>query len=388
MPNAPDYLETHPWITFSLDLDRAAPKLWLQLGEVASKIAHISGVPLRPETATELHKVYLAKGAQATTAIEGNTLSEAEVIEQIEGSLRLPPSKKYLAQEVMNIVDACNEILRSATRPALMTPEQIKAFDQKVLEGLDLDEGVVPGQFRGHNVTVGSYRGPHYQDVPELVGGMCDWLNGPTFDPPEEDMEVPFAVLKAIVAHVYLAWIHPFGDGNGRTARLLEFFILVAAGVPSPAAHLLSNHYNQTRSQYYRQLDQAGKRRTLIPFIRYAVQGFVDGLVEQVDRIRQQQWEVTWENFVHSAFRNQTGPAAERRKWLTLDLSPYDNPVSRQDLRELTPRLARAYAGKTDKTLSRDINALLTKDLIRREEGGWLSNKERILAFLPTRVMR
>lgn len=56
-----------------------------------------------------------------------------------------------------------------------------------------------------------------------------------------------YAIFKAVVAHLYLAWIHPVGDGNGRTARLVEFQILLSSGVPSPAAHLLSNHYNQTR---------------------------------------------------------------------------------------------------------------------------------------------
>jgi hypothetical protein len=72
-------------------------------------------------------------------------------------------------------------------------------------------------------------------------------------------MDAVYAILKAMVAHLYLAWTHPFGDGNGRTARLIEFHILLSAGVPSPAAHLFSNHYNQTRAEYYRQLDRASK---------------------------------------------------------------------------------------------------------------------------------
>ena len=45
-------------------------------------------------------------------------------------------------------------------------------------------------------------------------------------------------ILKATLAHLYIAWIHPFGDGNGRTARLVEFMLLSRAGVPSPSAHL------------------------------------------------------------------------------------------------------------------------------------------------------
>ena len=81
---------THPWICFQIDLRKATPQLWMLLGEAASKCEHIAGVPLRPSVAQELHRLYLAKGALATTAIEGNTLTEKEVLQHLEGKLKLP----------------------------------------------------------------------------------------------------------------------------------------------------------------------------------------------------------------------------------------------------------------------------------------------------------
>ncbi|WP_433223897.1 Fic family protein [Dactylosporangium sp. CS-047395] len=51
-------------------------------------------------------------------------------------------------------------------------------------------------------------------------------------------MAFPLAMIKAMLAHLYLAWIHPFGDGNGRTARLIESQLLLQAGVPVPAANV------------------------------------------------------------------------------------------------------------------------------------------------------
>jgi hypothetical protein len=54
-----------------------------------------------------LHRLYLEKGALATTAIEGNTLTENEVLQHLEGTLKLPPSKEYPGQEIDNIVGAC-----------------------------------------------------------------------------------------------------------------------------------------------------------------------------------------------------------------------------------------------------------------------------------------
>jgi len=71
--------QSHPWLTFSLDLSRAPWDFWIAAGESLSKCEHLAGVPLGPDAAKELMKVYLAKGALATTAIEGNTLTEHEV---------------------------------------------------------------------------------------------------------------------------------------------------------------------------------------------------------------------------------------------------------------------------------------------------------------------
>jgi len=64
-----------------------------------------------------------------------------------------------------------------------------------------------------------------------LLERLCVWLESADFTP-QPGLELVYAILKAIVAHVYLAWIHPFGDGSGRTARLMEFQILMVAGVP------------------------------------------------------------------------------------------------------------------------------------------------------------
>jgi cell filamentation protein, protein adenylyltransferase len=59
--------------------------------------------------------------------------------------------------------------------------------------------------------------------------------------------------------HIYIAWIHPFGDGNGRRTRMIELLLLAQSGVPWPAAHLLSNHYNKTRDRCYSGLANSSK---------------------------------------------------------------------------------------------------------------------------------
>jgi len=380
------YEKTHPWLRFEVDLRRAPAGLWLRLGEAQSKCEHIAGAPLRPDTALRLHQIFLAKGALATTAIEGNTLTEEEALRLVEKRLTLPKSREYLGQEVQNIVDACNRIARELDdSSAELSVEQIMAFNQAVLDKLPLKPHVVPGRIRDYGVEVGRYPGAPHEDCRHLLDRLCRWLNEPLFRGSKEDAIV-YAILRAALAHLYIAWIHPFGDGNGRTARLIEFYVLLSAGVPSPAAHLLSNHYNQTRSEYNRQLEAASASGgDVMPFLTYAVQGFVDGLREQLGQIRVQQWDVAWRNFVDEAFREEKTVAPTRQRDLVLDLSARAGWVSVTDLRTLSPRLAGAYAQKGPKTVTRDINALIARGLIDKRGSKVRARREVILAFLPPR---
>lgn len=384
------YETTHPWLSFSAGFTKRIPaQTWMILGECRSKCDHIAGVPLEPSRAKELYEIYLAKGALATTAIEGNTLSEREVLEHLEGKLKLPPSREYLAQEIDNIIKACNSILEEVReRHALnLSPQRIRELNRVVLENLALEQGVVPGEIRQHEVTVARYRGAPREDCECLLDRLCEWLGSREFLPEIPEMLVPVSILKAILSHVYLAWIHPFGDGNGRTARLVEFQILISSGVPAPAAHLLSNHYNQTRAEYYRQLDLTSRSGgDLIPFVNYALQGFLEGLKQQLSHVRREQWEAAWRDFVHDAFKGESSPMASRQLTLILELSKMNRSVPLLKLPEMSPQLTLMYAGKTKKTLVRDVNALTKRDLVARDREGVRARKETILAFLPVKA--
>lgn len=377
------YETSHPWLTFRLDLGRVPWTTWMLLGEAQSKLDHLSGVPLRPSTADELHRLYLAKGVLATTAIEGNTLSEEEVRKHIDGKLELPPSKEYLKKEIANILDACHWVWRQG--PGAVTVDFIKECNSRVLNGLSVKEEVIPGRIRMYYVGVARYRGAPPADCEYLLARLCDWLEQLTHHSPSH-ARMAIAIVKAVMAHLYLAWIHPFGDGNGRTARLVEFKILVSAGVPTPAAHLLSNHYNETRAEYYRQLDYASSSGgDVIQFLNYAVQGLVDGLRAQLALIRDQQLDVVWRNYVHELFKGDASPSAVRQRQLILDLSLHGEPMLKSDLPNVSTRMAKEYAHKTSKTLSRDVNELLAMGLLVREGTRYRAQKELILAFLPER---
>jgi len=379
------YERTHPWISFKTDMRQAPAALWIALGEARSKCQHLAGIPLKPSVAEMLHLVYLARGALATTAIEGNTLSEKDAIAIVRKKSDLPKSQAYLKKEIENILEASNAMLTEIEKHGMspITVADIKRYNAIVLKGLEIEPYVVPGECVKTDIAVAGYHGAPWQECEELLVKLCDWLNSETFKAQDED-SITAGILKAAIAHLYLVWIHPFGDGNGRTARLLEVRFLTEAGVPSAAGHLLSNFYNKTRTEYYKKLGDASKSGgNIMAFLTYAVNGFVDELREQLKIVKNQQWHVSWQNFVYEKFDGRNSVSDKRQLKLALALTTRGGSVPKAELRHLTPELAEAYAGKTDKTLTRDLNELVAMELVEKSAEGYRAMKEIILAFLP-----
>ncbi len=382
------YKKTHPWIKFHFNTNSLSAKTWLLLGRVQAKCEQISGVPLVPDAADRLHKVFLIKGVQATTAIEGNTLTEDQVREQLEGTLELPPSRQYQGQEVTNILNALNEIadiMLDGTVSNLLV-DDIPGYNLTVLKEMPEEAEGVAGRLRaqGEDVRVGNYLGAPGKNMRYLTSRLCEWLNIELV-PADANMRFTFGILRAIIAHVYIAWIHPFMNGNGRTARLLEFRFLLDTGVPKPAALLLTNHYHLTQPEYYRHLAiSSAQEDGLYTFIDYALEGFVDGLDEQIQIIEAQQLKIHWINFIYDCFRKERDtPASTRRRQLVLAMSDSQRPVPVSEIRRVSPEIAEAYAGKTRKTVQRDLNRLGDMNLIRATADGYRPNSEIIRAFMP-----
>lgn len=373
-------------MTFEVDLQSMGASFWMCLGEARSKCDHLAKVPMPPSYARELHEVTLTKGAHATTAIEGNTLSEEEVAEIVRHELSTS-AEDYQVREVENVISAYNGVLDEirAGRQPVLTPTLIKQFNQEVLDGLDLPSEVSPGEVRKHSVTVGSYRGPDWETCDELLAKMCDWLNGSSFAG-DGDMRIPVAIIKASLAHLYLAWIHPFGDGNGRTARLCEFLVLVTSGVPTSAAHLISNHCNRTRNEYYQQLQYASESGgDVTRFLDYCSTGFVIGLTDQLRWIYDRQFRLTWHEYVGSQVTGRDPDMRERRSLIAEELL-FHEPVLKREVPKLTPALAEIYAGSGPRTLSRDLNELVSLGLLEIVNGRYEADHDALLTLLPLTV--
>jgi len=362
-------------------------KLCTLSGQCEALVTAIRNTPIMPQHFDELLHLALLKGAQATTAIEGNTLTDDDIEKLIEGQ-KLPPSKEYQEIEVKNILDAFNLIFRSIlldNLDDLITPKLLKHLH--TLVGKDLGEhfAAVPGQFRNSDVVVGRYRCPDYRDVPVLVDAFCNWLKD-EFGYQHGQQCFSDIIIQAIVAHIYIEWIHPFGDGNGRTGRLVEFYILVRGGAPNIASHILSNHYNLTRSEYYRQIEKACNQNDLTDFIEYALVGYRDGLKQTLEVIQKSQFLNSWHKLIYDKFDNVKmvkKDVFKRRRTLALEL-PIVGSFALSAIPELSIKLAKYYSNVSERTLMRDIEELLQLDLVVKDGQQYSMNTKLLNPFIAS----
>lgn len=381
--------EQYPFISFEFNTSRLTPDMWLDLGEAMSKCQHLAGVPLKPARADEMGAVYLARGVQATTAIEGNTLSENEVKEIVaKGTAHVGKSRQYQEREVQNVLGAIyemDEALRAGQRLPI-DRERLEKLNFQILDGIPDDPEVVPGKLRTHNVSAGRYLAPRWQDVPDLVERFVRWLaelrGAVTPESPVRERFVN-AMLAAMLAHLYIAWIHPFGNGNGRLARLIEVQILSESGVvPIVATNLLSDHYNKTRDHgYYRALDAA--QGDVVAFVRYALDGFLDEVRAQIEVVKAENVQIHWESYVYGVFSDMPDTETRTRQRELALVMPEDRWITAKDATDLNTRLARLYAKVGDRTPTRDLNDLTKLDLVLKDGRRYRARRSIIQAFIP-----
>lgn len=368
-----------------------SPYALILLGQCEAYVQSINNTPILPQHYRSLMKVALLKGAQATTAIEGNTLSDEEITKVMD-NIKLPPSKEYQEIEVRNILNAYNELLNEIVNSGidqLISKELLLRFHKMV--GKDLGEhfAAIPGKLREAEVVVGRYRCPDHRDIPMLVDKLCQWLRE-EFKFGKVDLTFSEVVIQAIVTHVYIEWIHPFGDGNGRTGRLVEFYILLRGGTPDIASHILSNYYNSTRTAYYTQLEKATETKDLSKFIEYALLGFRDGLVQTLEVIQQSQFLNTWQKFIYDKFdsirESSQDRVFRRQRLLALEL-PLEKEFTVSQVSELSIALAKVYSekGVSGKTMHRDVERLVDLELLLKTKTGYIANTAILKSMIAKR---
>ncbi len=392
------YMGSHEFIRFPpYELIPTASVVAL-LGEIHGKIECIQQMPISPTERERLRSLYLARAIHGTTAIEGNTLSEAEVLQLLTDPKEFSQPGDYNEQEVRNIIVAINEVIQelSSGDDTRFSVEKLNRYHSIVMRdsgSQNCDQHEI-GAIRQRGVVVGRYGAAPADDCPHLLSRFCDWLNEPyTPSGHVQRYNDAWQVVKAIIAHMYFEWIHPYCDGNGRLGRLIEFKILYSTGIPDIACHLFSNFYNKRRTDYVRLLqDSHGDyvdgsypaEADIQRFVEFALEGFLGELDNQRLEVHNSQTTIIWHEYIHSRFPKRLTNTLQRRKQLALDLTHprfLINSAQIHEIRELSPVLAVAYSSKTDRTIRNDLNALVDMNLLQRDVSGYKPNINILMGF-------
>ncbi len=229
-------------------------------------IGRLEGLSVpRPEP--RLRRKNRVRTVRGSVSIEGNTLSVDQVTALLDGKRVVGPPREV--QEVKNAIDAYE------LAPRLRIGSRVDLLEAHAL----MMRGLVPDAGRFRSGSVGIVHGervvhlaPPAGRVPELMDHLLKWLR--TSSDPE--------VVKAIVTHYELVFIHPFSDGNGRIARLWQHAALLR--VSSAFAYApVESVIRERQARYYaaiRRSNLAGYSTAFLAFSLGALRQALEELLE------------------------------------------------------------------------------------------------------------
>lgn len=253
------------------EIDELEQRVIDEIDEMWERLRYQLGQPRR--WYGPLRRLVAAKNVQASNSIEGHNVSVEDAAALLEGA-EAADANSADAAAVSNCGDAMTYILQLAEDPTFEYSEGlVKSLHYSMMKH---DLAARPGLFRTGAVWVVSavdnevvYEGPDSDLVPKLVGSIVNALNVG-----EDRRESPW--IPAAMAHLNLALVHPFKDGNGRMARALQTLVLSRARIQSDTFLSIEEYLGANTPAYYDVLAEVGQgswhpENDARPWIRFAL---------------------------------------------------------------------------------------------------------------------
>jgi Fic family protein len=231
----------------------------------------IMALPINVEVLAGLRRSARLTATHYSTQIEGNRLTQEQVVQALAGAHF--PGRERDETEVRNYylaIEHVESLSESAGR--------IEELEVRRVHGLVLKGKATPTPYRdGQNVIRDAatgrivYTPPEASDVPALMTELFEWINQQMAG----NWELP-APLAAAITHYQYATIHPYYDGNGRTARLLTTLVLHRAGYGLKSIYSLDEHYARNLGAYYTALTVGTSHNYYMGRAEADITGFVD----------------------------------------------------------------------------------------------------------------
>ncbi|MZP31083.1 Fic family protein [Heliobacterium undosum] len=246
--------------------------------------------PLCPELMWAISRKFREEWTYHTNALEGNTMTLQETVFFLREGLTVEGRTLREHMEMLNHVEAI-DFMQDTLSSRDLSERLIKDFHAILFSDMKYGKGeipVPPGLYKTRDNYVVTLSGeihhycPHYL-VPEKMEEMFYWL--------DHAMQVLHPVETAAVVHQKIVAIHPFPDGNGRTARLAMNFLLLQKGYPPAIIP------KERRREYYAALEEGdqGKPERFIRLVAEEVKRSLLVMHTEIDKAVQQQQPVAVE---------------------------------------------------------------------------------------------
>jgi Fic family protein len=261
------------------------PQINNSLIEIERVRGFLDAVKIKEEWFSAIQREALILETHYSTHIEGTALN----LEQARGILngkKVKGVKEDDRRELLNYRKAMDFVSTYLGKEDPITEVLIKEIHKILVRGVRGGQAL-PGKYRAvQNYVVNSktqeiiYTPPPPLEVPPLMQEFTEWLN--------KDKNIS-NILMAGIAQFQFVHIHPFLDGNGRTARLLSTLILYKTGYDFKKLFTLSEYYDKDRVAYYKALQSVRENKMDMTFwIEY----FVEGLRAQMNTIKEKSQRV------------------------------------------------------------------------------------------------
>lgn len=252
------------------------------IAEIKSVIEHAR---ILPKNELRLRRQALVRSVHNSTAIEGNQLN-ADEVEALVGKKKVDAPDRDIF-EVQNYLNALKYIEEIVQEKQVITEKVLLKIHKLVThKTLPKEQS---GHYRKSPVyvvrrrlgmpTEVMYTGPDEEKVPALCEDLIHWIN--------KSEEINPVIVAGIV-HQEIAAIHPFADGNGRTARTMATLILYKRGYDFRKLFALEDYYNRERQDYYKAINLGKtyfeRKVDFTPWLEY----FTLGFKEEINDVKNQ----------------------------------------------------------------------------------------------------
>jgi len=295
-PDVIRYQTPGDWITY----DRLA--VVEALVEARAAVLSLKTIPYQRSWVDSLQLLQLKREVAGTSRIEGAEFTEREL------DAALGDSPEQLVTRSQRQAHAAVQTYRwIAGLPDDMPVDEalIKAIHFRIVKGAD-DDHCVPGKPRGANENV-LFGTPRHRGVEG--GDVCAEVLTQYARALQREYKSHDPLIQALAAHYHLAAMHPFLDGNGRTARAIEALLLQRAGLRDACFIAMSNYYYDEKSAYRKALNEVrAKDQDLTPFLVFGLRGIALQSRRLLAEIQHENAKALFRNLMYDLFGRLKSP--------------------------------------------------------------------------------